>query len=349
MCFYVYAPNFKIDLEYVNEHIKIFPNGSSQIIAEIFIRNCSDLPLDKITLLYPNKFIGKWRNDEFAYYVSPSRFANLTNDFTQPLETCNRHYNKVPGKSCTFTDSLFIIKEPDPKNINNGATQMLVHTGKVTENVQIEVFPDNEFNYTETKICDGCKFTCITINFAPPISPSVTQAFKLYLHPIDTTHTNRKMFNKIIDRILKNELYYRIHSPHEVLSNLKANLNTLEEDLGSADSLPFHQDAMRPAIMQIKDKIFSRGVESTTTETIITDWRTSISFANGIEPITITESGQINKFSPFPDIFVSEKDIPIPMYQYYTGNRYFAAQNQLKYSIVVIAKPKGFLYNGRYK
>jgi len=57
MCFYVYAPEKRISLEYVSESITLLGNGSSEVVIDLLVSNRSADPLDCLFILYPNKFV----------------------------------------------------------------------------------------------------------------------------------------------------------------------------------------------------------------------------------------------------------------------------------------------------
>lgn len=343
MCFFIYAPKSTIELEYVNEHIKILPNGSSQIQAEIFLKNCSNAPINKVMILYPNRFIKKWRQDEFLYSdPSQDRIKDLTPDFKRPNDKCNNHYNKVPNKFINWNSPTVSIKEPDPLKIDEFNPPNLVHEGIVSDDNKIEVFEDDVFDYNETKIIDECRFAHITINCIPPITPSTTYAFKIFFNPMISTIIDYRGYKNLLDRIKVKPLYYRINSPIDVVQSFKTGLSAF------SDSIPqrphFDKKIYEQAIKSIKEKVITNGIEAADTETLITDWRISISFADGVDPVEISESGQIFRLRPFPDLFVSDENKAVKIYQYYTGNYFWGYQKQFKYSVVMSAKPTNFIF-----
>jgi hypothetical protein len=169
----LYSPRAHIELEYVNEHIKILSNGSSLVRAELFVTNLSSSSINEIMILYPNRFISEWRHDEFNYRIEPSLIQNLTDELKSPDSKYNDHYNKAPGKTLRLAGNEVVVEEPEPTEISKSSPAKLIHRGIVPDACSREIFEAEFFGYHEIRVMDKLRYTHLTLRFSPSLQTSL--------------------------------------------------------------------------------------------------------------------------------------------------------------------------------
>jgi hypothetical protein len=339
MCFYIYAAGSEIDIEYAYENVKICSNGSSKIIAELFIKNRSELPIHQFIILYPNSFINKFNPSEFAILLSEQRIENLTRDFTKPDNVCNDHYNKSDYKSITYSNG--VVKIAEVNHEINECPIDIEHEGIVAIDSDFRIYgEEGVFEYLDVILLDGAKITPIFVDCKPAIEPNCTCAFKFFFNPIKTCLPNdTSIIQNILSYIRRKPLYFQIYSPINIVEKMEEDINSFMDDM-SKNKTSSLSEVYPDSLNTIKNILIDNGIKKQGTKTNIIDWRIIVNFEKKIKLAKISSSGDIKELAPFPDIFI-EQDGPTEIYEYCSGSRYFD-KSMPKYRINILVEKSSF-------
>lgn len=222
MCFYLYAPNGAITIDYKSEIIALEDDGTSSIVADCLITNNSPNSINKINIIYPNKL---------------DNFEDLTSTFLDNKNDLNSAYKDCFGmKTQRFTTSEgevthFAFYYPDD---NNG---LIAYEGRV-EDIKDALSWNTDLKESDRDLLCQHYFTVLSYNFRAPIAKDEKRWIRLKFDDIKTAKTS-KHANWIWLLRLTNNLFYQylVLSPHTVKQNFvdkiqELNLSNCFKDQG---------------------------------------------------------------------------------------------------------------------
>jgi len=343
MCFAVYAPGSILELVYVNEDIRLFRDSSSRISVELFIKNKSNDPIQVLQLLYPNKFIQYWRNDQW-YFKDPKYddlYTDLTSDFTKVDDPCNDHYNKREGSALKCDGQTLRIYEFD-ENIADLSQVPPRFTGTVRGDVTFLIFGAQAFkdDYFMVRAMQEWRYSHFAIEFSIPIEPEETRCIKLRFKPRCATVGPCKhlRFRGVLNRLRGVELNYKIYGPSDVTSNFE---RTVDERLRAIEANNLAEKKNSLAVAQrIWNNTVTNGYKAPGTKTTIREWRLLINIPEQLSLTNMGHSGNLKKHDKHFDIYEDEQGNQFKVYRFLTGENHFTNVSQFSYEIVLSAQAR---------
>lgn len=179
MCFYVYAPNAKITIQYASESITLLKNRKSEVIADLLISNDSDAEIQELNIIYPNRF---FQFEEPPHNLVVSNVGEYQ-DITSTILDENAIYNWAYKDSLNQT-SFKIIIDPNQQKQSQATdlqtleltmphpldpAELLPYKGQIGG--QIEIVPLNGLSYIQWLMLQRINYTVFTAKIAPAIEP----------------------------------------------------------------------------------------------------------------------------------------------------------------------------------
>ncbi|MBI5694409.1 MAG: hypothetical protein HZC51_01545 [Nitrospirae bacterium] len=339
MCFYVYAQNTTIKLDYVSETITLNKDGSSDVEIDLLVTNKSDAPVDCLSIIYPNKFarVRHVVNDNNEKSIDTVRDGIIEDkSHIIPLTTHreNRSY-RLPG-------SKILEEAPDDTvayfEVPEGATPICVvqadpnnpmrsikYYGVLHGGSELDIDMDN-YDCYEWKALLWLNNSALKCKLEKPLMKNIPRWFRWHFKARRSILNVPSVFS--VSYIVKKytNLFpynYEICGPFDVIHRLRSGLNAalmrLEEDseLSGADFNLINGKMI--ATKSLIEKIFGGDdTAESLSSTIITEWRTHL-FPDVLERITdIVQTGYVLPSGGFPN-YIHDMGKSIPCYEWKTG------------------------------
>lgn len=341
MCFYLYAPNYSIELKYVNETIKLLSNGSSEITTEILLENNSPQELKEVNIIYPNSFLKP--RQQFQEFDHVGSFENRTSELRQKTIPQNYHYTRDQNKVFEVTGNAVTIGDKNSDKIYKGkaidveedALILHDHNSKTLryEDIQILLYG-----------MARKRFNMLSFNFKEPLHTNDGRWIRLGFKPESTTMVPLKWYNKHSARYLYNAgLNYNVFGPDNVKHLIAEHLiaiesvdkNALEKNVGEG----FGEMAASYQA-DLKTKLIDNGISKATTT--INDWRIVITTEGfKVRIFNIEPQGSIERAEPYSYHPYSEESNKVGInYHFCAGKIYDKTDAKFILNIVAETRPK---------
>ena len=177
MCFYIFSPGVDLEVEYSSETVFLKPFGSSEIYADLLIRNTSnDLTVSHLIILIPKVFLRERRTIQEGLQ-GEGAFDNKTNEMPRTDNPLNSTYVLSGWKIKTPAHDRLEMSLPNPQDLDNPTTFSGEFQNEPPQNLAI--FPGLDvlalrlisktgftvFKYWAMHFTQVYTISCITIEF----------------------------------------------------------------------------------------------------------------------------------------------------------------------------------------
>lgn len=259
MCFHIYAEQRELTVLFASENIELRPDGTSEILIDVIIKNESFDPVDTIGILYPKSFIKPTPGPTFeAYYSIIKDYSNTIIDPESPLNSkyiCGG-YKFIVKKSILDNSSHEVsLHIPNytapcekPEIITSYVKDIhLYEIHKINCNVLgiPSIYSDNRAALAFMAILDDIKFTIFSYEFKTPLKKDESRFIRLKIGPYPSVMYGSMLPKEIIRSILDKTRYrYEIVSPYDVIHRFITKTYFYGNGLSSKPLIRYSQTAL---------------------------------------------------------------------------------------------------------
>ena len=360
MCFFVFAKDVGITIEYASESITLFENGKSEVIADLLLRNDSlDDDVDILYILYPNRFFSINNNK-----VAPVEIIGGFDDHSHTIKDFNSQLNwayKDPSNPIAFINTPvakpldvlaqdvalehLTLKQPHPLD----PVETLSYSGFIGGEITLSALSD--LTMLQWVILQELNYTVLSADFSPSIKAGQSRWVRWRFE-------GEKAAGNFINRNttflkLTNQLHYdyQIRGMYDVKNQFMELLYVLKEKVNSQYNLG--QDLLDDINELVQFFVDCRLTypkrdqkQLPVTTVRIPDWRVHISPGKLVRLTDIIMRGDVAIIGGMPN-YIGYEDKIIPVYEWKAGSDVTKKiKPDFEYSFSIFFQTKQFSWLG---
>jgi hypothetical protein len=347
LCFYIYSPTAKLQIDYASEFIRLDKDGTSEVIVDLLVTNKSEDSVNHPKIIYPNRFykikkenkkvkrIGEW--DDVTHTFLADHEYNWV--YTLPGSLTSKNPSEPPPFSIPAWGTYFEIVQRDPRE----PLKSIVYQGIIGGGIGLNV--DGETDYLKAEILRYYNYTIFKCSLEQPLEKDVPRWMRFKFKGECSIYNKEQYWLKRVIKKATNQLYYeyQIFGPYDVRDRLKTFLAIQKQSCEGECSPDLRRASIDLYSYLIKDGLMQKQDEIPTLKTKIVHWYLHVC-PGKMERLTDTvPDGNIQIAGLMPNFIGINPEKRLKVYEWKSGFSNIESPEH-KFSIFFQAKPTTLIY-----